>query len=73
MSFSQATYDAVFGGAWHTNGKDIKTLLVYAEYAGNPTNNVTPDFIGQECLDTTNSAWYKSTGLLPANWVKLSP
>lgn len=40
----------------------------YTTYNGNPTNNVTPKFIGQVVFDTANSNWYKSTGTAAANW-----
>lgn len=72
MSFSKSEYDATFGTAWHAGGERIKLLLTYITHAGVPTNVVTPDFIGQECLDTANGHWYKSHGLLPANWTKLT-
>ena len=44
-----------------------------AEYAGNPTNNVTPQFIGKNCFDTANQAFYVATGLTSADWKKLTP
>jgi hypothetical protein len=44
--------------------------LSYLTYAGNPTNNLIPRWIGDNCLDTTNSNWYKSTGMLAADWKK---
>lgn len=73
MTMSAAEYDARFGTAWHTNGDKIKEAVTYVTYAGNPTNNVTPAYIGQECLDTANSDWYRSTGTAAANWKKLTP
>ena len=73
MPFSQALYDSTFGAAWHTSGNDIAKLLVYVTYAGNPTNNVTPGFIGQHCFDTANSDFYIATGTAAANWKKLTP
>jgi hypothetical protein len=50
----------------------IAELLTWKTYAGNPTNNVTPDFIRQFCHDTTNSKVYFSTGLTSANWTALN-
>ena len=44
----------------------------YATYAGDPNNHVTPTYIGQECLDTTNNAWYKATSLTNSSWAKLT-
>lgn len=73
MSMSSAEYDAVFGTAWHVNGDTIKERLVYTTYAGDPTGNLVPKFIGQECFDTTNAAFYQATSLLAAGWKKLTP
>jgi hypothetical protein len=68
-----AELKALFGSAWHEKGNDIVKRIAYTTYAGDPTNNVVPDFIGQECLDTSNSAWYKAHGTAAANWKKLTP
>lgn len=40
----------------------------YQTYAGNPTNNVVPRWIGDRCLDTSNNKWYLSHGTAAANW-----
>lgn len=73
MSMSSAEFDRTFGTAWHTNGEAIKKRLTFVEYAGNPTGNVVPDFVGQECLDTANAAFYQAAGLTSADWKKLTP
>ena len=73
MSFSKTKYEAIFGTAWHTAGKEIAQLLTFVEYAGNPTGQITPDFIGQECFDTANQAFYQACGLTAADWKKLTP
>jgi hypothetical protein len=52
---------------------DVADAIGYVEYAGDPTNNLAPQFIGQECLDTANSAWYKAHGVAAADWKKLTP
>lgn len=44
----------------------------YKTYAGDPNSHVTPQYIGQECLDTTNTAWYKATSLTNSSWAKLT-
>jgi hypothetical protein len=72
MTMSAAEFDKVFGSAWHTGADAIKKRLTFVEYAGIPTNNVTPDFVGQDCFDTANSEWYRSVGLAAADWDKLS-
>jgi hypothetical protein len=41
-------------------------------YAGDPTNNVTPDFAQQLLIDTTNNRLYYATGTAAANWAKIS-
>ncbi len=65
--------EKVFGLSWHTNAKEIAKRLGYTTYAGDPTNNLTPEFIGQECLDTSNSAWYKAHSEANSGWKKLTP
>jgi hypothetical protein len=40
----------------------------YRTRAGSPAGVTTPNFIGEEFLDTTGSNWYKSTGLTSADW-----
>lgn len=47
---------------------EVAKRLSYITYAGNPTNNVTPRWIGDDCLDITNTEWYRSTGLTSADW-----
>ncbi|MFD2330833.1 hypothetical protein ACFSR7_16395 [Cohnella sp. GCM10020058] len=42
----------------------------YRSRAGSPAGSTVPLFIGEELLDTTNKAWYKSTGTSTADWVK---
>jgi hypothetical protein len=50
----------------------VSVLLSYQTYAGDPTGNIVPRRIGDLCLDTTNSDWYKSTGVVAASWTKIS-
>lgn len=47
---------------------EVAKRLSYLTYAGDPTNNVTPRWIGDNCLDTSNTEWYKSTGISAASW-----
>lgn len=68
--FSQAIYDTTFGSAWHVKGAEIAKLLVYVTYAGDPSSNLTPAFIGQSCFDTTNSVFYHACGLTATDWKK---
>lgn len=49
-------------------GRDaIADAVGYVTNAGAPTS-VTPEFIGQHLLDTTNNAWYKAYGVSSGNW-----
>lgn len=69
---TRAEVDQILGTAWHVN-PEANRRLAYATSAGSPAGTLVPNFIGQECFDTTNSDWYRSTGLLAANWKKLTP
>lgn len=40
--------------------------------AGSPIGSVTPDFIGQEYWDETNSKWYKAYGTTNSAWSALN-
>ena len=48
------------------NGEDGRTN------AGSPSGSLTPYFVGEEVLDTTNTIWYKATGTGNTNWVALN-
>lgn len=69
LPISRAVYDRVYGDAHHVNGAKHAAQ----EYAGDPTNNVTPDYAGQFCIDTTNSALYWASSAAAAGWKKLTP
>ena len=51
----------------------LATRNGYQTYAGDPTTNIVARWIGDECLDTTNSDWYKSTGVAASTWKKITP
>jgi hypothetical protein len=44
----------------------------YIEYAGNPNSHVTPRWVGDICLSTTTSQWYKAASLLNTSWERTS-
>lgn len=48
----------------------IQTILEnsYIWGAGTPVSSVTPDFIGQNYLDTDSNIWYKSYGTEDTEW-----
>jgi polygalacturonase len=48
------------------NGEDGRTN------AGSPSGSLTPYFVGEEVLDTTNTIWYKATGTGNTDWVALN-
>lgn len=57
-------------------GRLLRALITgetHRTYAGNPNNRVTPDSVGQELLDTTNSRWFKARGVSNSSWGLLSP
>jgi len=43
-------------------------LLGYTTYAGDPTNNLTPEYIGQFCYDTSGTAFYIATTAAASGW-----
>lgn len=48
--------------------EDICEALGYVENAGTPLGVLTPSFVGQRVLDTTNGVTYQATGLTNADW-----
>jgi hypothetical protein len=72
MPCTQAFFDANFVPEVH-NKDGLGKVLVPVTNAGDPTGALTPEFVGQFCHDTTNSALYWAHGLAAANWKKLSP
>ena len=53
-------------------GAEVARLMMPLQYAGDPTNNVTPDFEGQFCTDLTNHDTYVAVGDAAANWEKIT-
>lgn len=52
--------------------KALRKMLVPATYAGDPTNNLTPTFIGQLCHDTSNAHLYWASTAASSGWKKLN-
>ena len=46
----------------------VSTRLGYLEYAGDPTGNVLPRYIGDMCLDSVSGLWYVASGLTVNDW-----
>lgn len=55
------------------HNEKLKKLIIPTTYAGDPTNNLDPDFQDQLCRDTSNNALYWASTELKAGWKKLSP
>ncbi len=70
MPRSAAELDALLEP--HTDKAALIQSLAYATYAGDPTNNLVPAYIGQDCLDTSGNHWYRAHGLTNADWKKLN-
>lgn len=61
-------------GAEMVTAAFAQKVLTAVEYAGNPTNNVTPEFRGQWCFDTSNEAYYIACSDTDSSkWKKLTP
>lgn len=54
------------------NQDNILKILLPLENAGDPTNAVTPDFIGQLCADTTGNKLYYASTLASSGWLVLN-
>lgn len=70
MPMSEAHFKATFGTAFIPNNAAMKAMI-YTTYAGDPTNNVTPDFIGQFCYDTANEVFYIAATAAAAGWAAI--
>lgn len=46
----------------------VSLRFSYHIYAGDPTGSVVPRWVGDLCLDTSNTEWYRSTGITAASW-----
>lgn len=49
----------------------IVERLSYQTYAGAPSGNVTPRWVGDMCLNTSAHTWYKSYGTGNTEWASL--
>lgn len=59
------------GTSYKLKISELHKLTSHVSGAGSPSGVVTPEYIGQEYLDTSGSAWYKSTGLTNTDWQAL--
>lgn len=64
----QAALDVILGTAWHqAHGK-----MGARTFAGDPTGQIVPDFVGQFCVDTTGAHLYWASSAVAAGWKKLN-
>jgi len=61
---TKAVIAAVLGKAWHVAADKAAALT----YAGDPTNNLTPAYQYQFCIDTTNGRLYWASTALSSGW-----
>lgn len=69
-----ATFDflkRILGTAQTVHEYEYLKAVSNQEYAGNPTNNVVPDFIGQICVDTTNTHAYVALTAASSGWARI--
>lgn len=57
------------GTAFTVNQVAALRLLVPIQNAGDPTSAITPDFIGQFCIDTAGPKLYVATTAASSGWV----
>lgn len=57
-----------FGGAFTANQVRALRLLVCIQNVGDPTNAITPDYLGQFCLDTAAPKLYVATTAASSGW-----
>lgn len=60
-----------FGSAALVNLDNIVKALAPLENGGDPTSAITPDFIGQVCVDTTNSHTYVAQTAISSGWARI--
>lgn len=48
--------------------EDLAAAVGYVEYAGSPVGALTPEFVGQRCLDTVGRSFYVALGTASADW-----
>lgn len=56
------------GSAFSVNEDAIIRALAPLENAGDPSNAITPDFIGQMCIDTSGSKLYVAITAASSGW-----
>ena len=62
---------ATLSGTVYRSQRNLNRVA-YRTTAGSPAGTIAPAYIGEEVLDSTNSNWYKSTGMTNTNWKLLT-
>lgn len=57
----------------NNQGTDRKYNSYNRTNAGEPNGSVTPEFVGEIILDTTNNALWKAMGTANNTWIMLTP
>lgn len=70
--FAASLVNEAVGTADSVTADKLRLLLTQAEYAGDPTNNLTPTFIGQFCKDTSGGHLYWASTAASSGWKKLN-
>ena len=52
--------------------REMAKRFSYHENAGSPSGSITPRWIGDLCLDTTNDDWYKAYGSTNTDWKSIT-
>lgn len=65
---TQAILERILGNAWTVGAEKTAAKT----YAGDPTNNVTPDYQYQMCIDTSGAHLYWASTAASSGWKKLN-
>lgn len=61
-------FDQQIGTSHGVYMDELRKIVTHTSYAGDPTSNVTPAFVGQICHDTANDDWYIAHGTANTAW-----
>jgi len=70
MPGSAAYFDDNMGPSFERS--PLRKMLVPTTYAGDPTNNLTPEFQHQLCHDTSGGHLYWASTTAASGWKKLN-
>lgn len=67
-SAGETVLKKALGTAFTVNQVQVLRLLLPIQNAGDPTSAITPDFIGQFCVDTVAPKLYVATTAASSGW-----